>query len=98
MKKIEVCEMKVSDIKTGFGNPRKISKKNKEELRKSLETFGNFGIFLIDEDDNIIAGNQRLAVLNEMDPDTVVTCKRLIGYTKSELKAINIKANTHSGE
>lgn len=98
MKKIEVCEMKVSDIKTGFGNPRKISKKNKEELQKSLETFGNFGIFLIDEDDNIIAGNQRLAVLNEMDPDTVVTCKRLIGYTKSELKAINIKANTHSGE
>lgn len=98
MKKIEVCEMKVSDIKTGFGNPRKISKKNKEELQKSLETFGNFGIFLIDEDDNIIAGNQRLAVLNEINPDTVVTCKRLTGYTKSELKAINIKANTHSGE
>lgn len=98
MKKIEVCEMKASDIKTGFGNPRKISKKNKEELKKSLETFGNFGIFVIDEDNNIIAGNQRLAVINEMDPDTVVTCKRLIGYTKSELKAINIKANTHSGE
>ena len=25
-------------------------------------------------------------------------CKRLIGYTKSELRAINIKDNTHSGE
>lgn len=34
----------------------------------------------------------------EENPDAEVLCKRLIGYTKSELKAINIKDNTHSGE
>ena len=32
------------------------------------------------------------------NPDTQVLCKRLIGYSESELKAINIKANTHAGE
>ena len=97
-KRIEVCQMKAMDIKTGFGNPRKISNKKREELKQSLELFGDFGIFLIDEHDNVIAGNQRLSIIMEKDPETVLTCKRLIGYTKSELKAINIKDNTHAGE
>ena len=97
-KKIEVVEMKVKDIKTGFGNPRKIEKKKRRELEESLDTFGDFGLFLIDEQDNVIAGNMRLSILQEKDPETVVTCKRLVGYTEAELRAINIKDNTHSGE
>lgn len=98
-KKIEVCTLKAEDLKTGFGNPRKIQKKKLDELANSIETFGDFGIFLIDEDNNVIGGNQRLkAIMNKFGPETQVTCKRLIGYTKAELKAINIKDNTHSGE
>ena len=97
-KRIEVVTMRVGDIKTGFGNPRKIGKKKREELKRSLEQFGDFGLFLIDEQDNVIAGNMRQAILNEIDPDTIVTCKRLIGYTEAELRAINIKDNTHAGE
>ena len=97
-KKIEVIEMRAGDIKTGFGNPRKISKKKKEELKQSLETFGDFGSFIIDEEDNVIAGNMRLSVINEINPDTMVLCKKLYGYSTAELKAINIKDNTHSGE
>lgn len=97
-KRIEVCTMKCGDIKTGFGNPRKIGKKELEDLRESLERFGDFGVFLIDETDNVIAGNMRLKILREKDPDIEVTCKRLIGYSDIELKAINIKDNTHSGD
>ena len=97
-KRIETVEMKVSDIKTGFGNPRKINKKGLDDLKDSLERFGDFGILLIDEGNNIIAGNQRLKIMREKDPDMLVTCKRLIGYTDNELKAINIKDNTHSGD
>ncbi len=98
-KKIELCQIKAGDIKTGFGNPRKIGKKRLEELEKSFEMFGDFGIYLIDEYDNIIAGNQRLKViLMNYGPDTILDCKRLIGYTQEELRAINIKDNTHAGE
>lgn len=97
-KRIEVCKMRVGDLKHDFGNPRKISKAKKEELMRSLEMFGDFGIFLIDEKDNVIAGNQRSKILSEKNPDIVVDCKRLIGYTVPELKAINIKDNTHAGE
>ena len=97
-KRIETVELPVSELKNGFGNPRKTKKKKKEELQESLNTFGDFGLILIDEENNIIAGNQRCAVLKEMDPDRVVLCKRLIGYSNAELRAINIKDNVHSGE
>lgn len=97
-KRIEVVEMKANDIKTGFGNPRKISKKKKEELKRSLEMFGDFGIFIIDQDNNVIAGNQRLEIIKAEDPDAILCCKKLYGYSESELKAINIKDNTHAGE
>ena len=98
-KRIELCRMRAGDLKTGFGNPRKITRAKLEELEQSLEMLGDFGIYLIDEQDNVIAGNQRLkAVLRMRGPDTMLECKRLIGYTQSELRAINIKDNTHSGE
>ena len=95
---IETLWMKVGDIKYGFGNPRKITKKKREELEKSLNENGDFGSFVIDEDDNVISGNVRASILNYKDPDTKILCKRLIGYSEAEKKAINIKANTHAGE
>ena len=97
-KRIESFEMRVGDIKKGFGNPRKITKAKREELEHSLETMGDFGLIVIDENDNVIAGNQRVTILAAKNPDTKVLVKRLIGYTDSEKKAINIKDNTHSGE
>lgn len=98
MKTVEMVTRRVGDLKTDFGNPRKITKRKREELRKSLEELKDFGIFVIDEHDNIIAGNQRASVLREINEDIEVYCKRLSGYTVNELKAINIKDNTHSGE
>lgn len=98
-KHIEICKRKAGDLKTNFGNPRKISKKKMEELEQSFATFGDFGIYLIDENDNVIGGNQRLkVVLKLFGPDTELDCKQLVGYSKAELRAINIKDNTHSGE
>lgn len=96
--KIEVLEMRVGDIQNGFGNPRKITKQKKEELEHSLEDFGDFGLILIDEHNNVIAGNQRISIMKAKDPDKKVLCKKLIGYTKAELRAINIKDNTHAGD
>lgn len=98
MKEIKVEKIKVKDLKKGFGNPRKISKNKKEELEQSIEMFGDFGLILIDEENNVIGGNQRVSVLFDQNPETEVLCKRLCGYTKAELRAINIKDNTHSGE
>ena len=94
-KRIELCRMRAGDLKTGFGNPRKISKKKLEELTASFEKLGDFGVFLIDEENNVIGGNQRLkVVLHLYGPNKELDCKRLIGYTEAELRSINIRDNT----
>lgn len=97
-KRIEVVTLKANEIKTGFGNPRKIGKKKWQELEASIDAYGDFGVFLIDEENNVIAGNQRLSVIMKKNPEQELLCKRLIGYSEAELRAINIKDNTHSGE
>lgn len=97
-KRIVVEQMRVGDLKHNFGNPRKITKKKAEELEVSLDNYGDFGIILIDENNNVIGGNQRSIILARKDPDTIVDVKRLIGYTESELRSINIMDNTHNGE
>ena len=97
-KEIRIEKMRVGDMKHAFGNPRKITKKKAEELERSMELLGDFGVFVVDEDDNVIAGNQRSKILARKDPDTVVDVKRLIGYSEAEKRAINIKDNTHAGE
>ncbi len=98
-KRIEVIEdFPVKNIKNGFGNPRKIKKAKADELQQSLDTLGDFGLILLDENDNIIAGNQRVELMKKNDPESKVLVKKLIGYSQSELRAINIMDNTHAGE
>lgn len=98
-KRIEVVDLRIRELADKIGNPRKISKKKKEELRESFEQFGDFGIIVVDEENNIISGHQRVEAIRDLyGYDGVVHCKRLIGYSLPELKAINIKANTHAGE
>ena len=97
-KRIDVVYKKPSEIKTNFGNPRKIKKNKAEDLNLSLKTFDDFGILVIDENNNIISGNQRLQQLKNIDPEKPSLCKQLIGYSESEKRAINIKSNEHAGE
>ena len=97
-KRIEVVYKKPSEIKTNFGNPRKIKKQKAEELSHSLKTFGDFGVLVIDENEDIISGSQRLRDMLTKGNDEPMLCKQLFGYTEAEKRAINIKSNEHAGE
>lgn len=97
-KKIEVVELKVSELNNQFGNPRKIDNKGLKSLKDSLDRFGDFGVIVIDENNSILSGNQRVAVLKKENPDAKVLCKRLVGYSTAEKRAVNIKNNRHEGE
>lgn len=63
-KTIETIELSVQDINFDFANPRKqLTKKKKEELLKSIENFGDFGIIVIDDKNSVLAGNQRIKLM-----------------------------------
>jgi DNA modification methylase len=97
-KKIEVVYLKLNELLLNFGNPRKIQTKKKEELKRSLEKFGDHDVIKIDEKNQVISGNQRVQAMLALKMNKPVLCKKLIGYSKKELMSINIKSNEHSGE
>lgn len=97
-KSIEIVERRVGDLRLDFGNPRKIKKQKREDLEESLEAYGDFDIIVINEQNQVIGGNQRVSIFKKKDPDMIVTCKMLVGYTHKEQKFVNIKLNTHAGE
>lgn len=97
-KRIEVVQRRVGDLKLDFGNPRKIKKQKREDLEESLEKYDDFGIIVINEQNQVIGGNQRVTIFQRKDPDRMVTCKMLVDYTVAEQKYVNIKLNSHAGE
>ena len=97
-KRIEVCKVRVGDLRLDFGNPRKIKKQKREDLEKSLDQYGNFGEIVINEENQVLGGNQRVEYYQRKDPDMEIDVKRLIGYTTAEQKYVNIKLNSHAGE
>ena len=68
-KRIEIVQRRVGDLKLDFGNPRKIKKQKREDLEESLEKYGNFGEIVINEQDQVLGGNQRVAIFQKKDPN-----------------------------
>lgn len=97
-KEIKIVERRVGDLRLDFGNPRKIKNQRKKDLEASLERYGDFDIIVINEDNQVIGGNQRVTIFQAQNPDMMVTCKMLVGYSVKEQKAINVKLNTHAGD
>jgi len=97
-KKIEVVQRRVGDLTLDFGNPRKIKKRKQEDLEESLEKYGNFGEIVINDQNQVLGGNQRVAIFQKKNPNMTVYCKMLVGYTVAEQKYVNIKLNSHAGE
>jgi hypothetical protein len=81
-------------------NPRTITASAKENLLESLDQFNLVEIPVINHDNSIIAGNQRLELLIEVgrgqeDIDVRIPNRQL---TEVELKKYMLISNTHAGE
>jgi len=91
---------KVSDLIPFKKNPRKITKKEQADLRKSLEKFNLVEIPAIDTDNKIIAGHQRLKIMivlgrGEEEIDVRMPNRKL---TDEEFEEYNIRSNKNTGE
>ena len=89
----------VKDLMIAEINPRKISKEQKEALQRSLEKFNLADIPVLNTDNTIISGNQRLQILYELGKgdekiDVRVPNRKL---NEEELKEYMLIANTHAG-
>jgi len=81
-------------------NPRKISRKAYDQLKKSLKEFPEMKQLreiVVDENLTILGGHQRIYALKDLGYSDV-TVKQVIGFTEKQKREFIIKDNNASGE
>ena len=93
-------QRKISELVPYAHNPRKLTNEQAKQLTKSLEKFNLVEIPAINTDGTIIAGHQRLAIMQALGRgdevvDVRVPCRPL---TEAEMKEYNLRSNKNTGE
>jgi hypothetical protein len=100
MMKVEIKEVKISEIKLNPDNPRRISKQDMDRLVKSLNEFPdmlNIREIVVDETMTILGGNMRYLALKKSGAKAA-TAKIVTGLTKEQKREFVIKDNSNFGE
>lgn len=91
---------KVDDLLPTEGNPRQMTEKQKEDLKKSLEKFDLVEVPAINTDNRIVSGHQRMKILQllgrgQEEIDVRVPSRKL---TEEEHREYLLRANKNLGE
>lgn len=94
---MRIEKMKMEDLRPADYNPRKMSEKELDKLKMSIEEFGYVDLVIWNETTgNIVGGHQRYKALEDLgfeEIDVVV-----LEMDESKEKALNIALNKISGE
>lgn len=93
-------QRKVSELVPYEYNPRKISDLDKYRLKQSLEKFNLVEIPVIDIDNTLIGGHQRVIILFELGRGEEIIDVRIPNrkLTEEEFKEYNLRSNILNGE
>src|SRR5579872_5665073 len=91
---------KINDLIPFAGNPRKMTELQVAFLRQSLQKFGLAEIPVIDTDNVICAGHQRLKVLQLLGEGESIIDVRVPDHkmTPEEFKEYNLRSNQNRGD
>jgi DNA modification methylase len=93
---LKVEYRKISELKPYPGNPRRMSKKMYEALKRSLKEYGVVDPLIVNKQNEVIGGNQRLAALKELGVEEVPVV--VVDLPKSKEKALNLALNKIQGD
>ena len=90
---------KVSDLVPWDKNPRKLTESEERNLRASLEKFNLMSIPVINADDRIISGHQRIKIFHLLDRGDEIIDVRIPNrpLTESEYKEAALRENQNTG-
>ena len=86
----------IKDLKPATYNPRQISTKQFKDLKESIKKFGLVDPIIVNKDNTVIGGHQRLKICKELkhiEIDCVV-----LDLSKEEERELNIRLNKNTGD
>lgn len=89
---------KIKDLKVYSKNPRQLSKDQERHLRASIDKFGLAEKVIINTDNTIIGGHQRLNILRTMKQKEVECWVPDRLLTEKEVEELNIRLNKNTGD
>ena len=94
---MKIEELKISKLKPATYNPRQISTKQYNDLKKSIERFGLVDPIIINKNGNVVVGgHQRLKICKELK-HTEIDCV-VLDLSKEEERELNIRLNKNTGD
>lgn len=91
-----IKEYKIADIKELAKNPRNLTQKAKNDIKKSLDRFGLIDKPIINTDGQLIGGHQRLHVLHDEGVEKVECWTPDRKLTEKEVEELNIRLNKNT--
>jgi ParB-like chromosome segregation protein Spo0J len=86
----------IKDLKPAKYNPRQISTKQYNDLKKSIEKFSLVDPIIINKDLTVIGGHQRLKICKELK-HTEIDCV-VLDLSKEDERELNIRLNKNTGD
>jgi ParB-like chromosome segregation protein Spo0J len=93
---LKIENIAIDKLKPAKYNPRKIDEATLNRLTKNIEEFGFVDPVIINKDNTVIGGHQRIKAATKLGLE-ILPCIRL-DLTKPKEKALNIALNKISGE
>lgn len=91
-------KLKIKDLKPAEYNPRTLTKKNREQIKTSIEKFGLAIPLVVNADLTIIGGHQRFEIAKEKGDTEITAFVPERQLTKREEQELNIKLNKLGGD
>lgn len=98
--KVETLEVDIKDLTLTEKNPRTISKKDFDVLKKSLKDFPSMlkvREVVVDENNRVLGGHQRIKAL-QAQGKTKLVVKKVTGWTEEQKDEFLIKDNIANGD
>jgi len=91
-------EVKISDLKGLKSNPRKLSRLQAAHLEHSIRKFGYIDEIIINTDNTIIAGHQRIRILKGLGYKKIQVKVPNVPLSEKDAQELCIRHNRNSGE
>jgi len=93
---MKIEEIEINKLKPATYNPRQISTKQYNDLKKSIERFGLVDPIIVNKDNTVIGGHQRLKIIKSLGEKTIGCI--VLDLNKEQERELNIRLNKNTGD